>query len=113
VVHEVLPRVLGRRLGQRRVGGPAVPGVAGVRHVGVRQAQVVGAEAAELVRGVGARGRGGRLVCHVSERTRRAGGGRGPPTALRANAQWMYLTGWFVANAPERPKRDPGARLER
>jgi hypothetical protein len=49
----------------------------------------------------------------VSERTRRAGGGRGPPTALRANAQWMYLTGWFVANAPERPKRDPGARLER
>jgi hypothetical protein len=32
---------------------------------------------------------------------------------LTRMAQWMYLTGWFVANAPERPRRDPGARLER
>ena len=32
---------------------------------------------------------------------------------LTRMAQWMYLTGWFVANAPERPKVDPGARLER
>ena len=28
-------------------------------------------------------------------------------------AQWMYLTGWFVANAAERPKVDPGFKLER
>ena len=32
---------------------------------------------------------------------------------LTRMAQWMYLTGWFVANAPERPKIDPGAKLER
>jgi hypothetical protein len=25
----------------------------------------------------------------------------------------MYLTGWFVANAAERPKLDPGFKLER
>ena len=28
-------------------------------------------------------------------------------------AQWMYLTGWFVANAAERPKLDPDFKLER
>jgi hypothetical protein len=28
-------------------------------------------------------------------------------------AQWMYLTGWFVATAPERPKLDAGFQLER
>jgi hypothetical protein len=32
---------------------------------------------------------------------------------LTRMAQWMYLTGWFVANAPARPKLDPGFRLER
>ena len=32
---------------------------------------------------------------------------------LTRMAQWMYLTGWFAANAPERPKLDPGFRLER
>ena len=32
---------------------------------------------------------------------------------LTRMAQWIYLTGWFVANAPERPKVDPGFRLER
>ena len=32
---------------------------------------------------------------------------------LTRMAQWMYLTGWFVANAPERPKLDPGFKLER
>ena len=32
---------------------------------------------------------------------------------LTRMAQWIYLTGWFVANAPERPKLDPGFRLER
>jgi Zn-dependent M28 family amino/carboxypeptidase len=32
---------------------------------------------------------------------------------LTRMAQWMYLTGWFVANAPERPRVDPGFKLER
>jgi hypothetical protein len=32
---------------------------------------------------------------------------------LTRMAQWMYMTGWFVANAPERPKLDPGFKLER
>jgi Zn-dependent M28 family amino/carboxypeptidase len=32
---------------------------------------------------------------------------------LTRMAQWMYLTGWFVANAAERPKVDPGFKLER
>lgn len=34
------------------------------------------------------------------------------PKLLRMT-QWMYLTGWFVANAPHRPAIDPGFRLER
>ena len=32
---------------------------------------------------------------------------------LTRMARWMYLTGWFAADAPERPKVDAGARLER
>lgn len=32
---------------------------------------------------------------------------------LRRMAQWMYLTGWYVANAPRRPGLDPGFKLER
>jgi hypothetical protein len=32
---------------------------------------------------------------------------------LTRMAQWMYMTGWLVANAPERPKLDPGFKLER
>ncbi|MBK8250071.1 MAG: M28 family peptidase [Gemmatimonadetes bacterium] len=32
---------------------------------------------------------------------------------LTRMAQWMYLTGWFVANAPQRPGIDPGFKLER
>jgi Zn-dependent M28 family amino/carboxypeptidase len=32
---------------------------------------------------------------------------------LTRMAQWMYLTGWFVANAPTRPAVDPGYKLER
>jgi hypothetical protein len=28
-------------------------------------------------------------------------------------AQWMYLTGWFAANAAARPKLDEGFKLER
>ncbi len=32
---------------------------------------------------------------------------------LTRMAQWMYLTGWFAANAPVRPAVDAGFRLER
>jgi hypothetical protein len=32
---------------------------------------------------------------------------------LTRMAQWMYLTGWLAATAPERPKLDPAFRLER
>lgn len=32
---------------------------------------------------------------------------------LTRMAQWMYLTGWYVANAPRRPAVDAGWRLER
>lgn len=32
---------------------------------------------------------------------------------LTRMAQWMYLTGWYVATAPSRPRIDPGAKLER
>lgn len=34
------------------------------------------------------------------------------PKLLRM-AQWMYLTGWYVANAPRRPALDEGFKLER
>ncbi len=32
---------------------------------------------------------------------------------LTRMAQWMYLTGWFAANSPERPRVDAGFKLER
>ncbi len=32
---------------------------------------------------------------------------------LTRMAKWMYLTGWFAANAAERPGIDPGFKLER
>lgn len=32
---------------------------------------------------------------------------------LTRMAQWMYLTGWTAANAPQRPPLDPGFKLER
>jgi len=32
---------------------------------------------------------------------------------LTRMARWMYLTGWYAANAARRPALDPGARLER
>ncbi|HSR16094.1 MAG TPA: M28 family peptidase, partial [Gemmatimonadales bacterium] len=32
---------------------------------------------------------------------------------LTRMAQWMFLTGWYVANAPKRPAVDEGFRLER
>ncbi len=34
------------------------------------------------------------------------------PKLLRM-ARWMYLTGWYAANAPKRPAVDPGFKLER
>lgn len=32
---------------------------------------------------------------------------------LTRMARWMYLTGWYAANAPQRPTVDPGFKLER
>lgn len=32
---------------------------------------------------------------------------------LTRMARWMYLTGWFAANAPQRPRVDQGFQLER
>ena len=32
---------------------------------------------------------------------------------LTRMARWMYLTGWYVANAPKRPAVDAGFKLER
>jgi len=32
---------------------------------------------------------------------------------LTRMARWMYLTGWYVANAPKRPAVEPGFQLER
>ena len=32
---------------------------------------------------------------------------------LARMTRWMYLTGWYVANAPRRPAVDPGFKLER
>ncbi|HEU4722177.1 MAG TPA: M28 family peptidase, partial [Gemmatimonadaceae bacterium] len=32
---------------------------------------------------------------------------------LTRMTQWMYVTGWLASNAPERPKLDPGFKLER
>ena len=32
---------------------------------------------------------------------------------LTRMTKWMYLTGWLVANAKDRPALDPGFRLER
>ena len=32
---------------------------------------------------------------------------------LTRMADWMYMTGWLVANAPKRPALDPGFKLER
>ena len=32
---------------------------------------------------------------------------------LTRMAQWMYVTGWYVANAPQRPTVDAGFKLER
>lgn len=32
---------------------------------------------------------------------------------LTRMTQWMYLTGWYVANVPKRPGIDPGFKLER
>ena len=34
-------------------------------------------------------------------------------TKLARMTRWMYATGWAAANAPERPRLDPGFKLER
>jgi hypothetical protein len=50
---------------------------------------------------------------HDDYHTPRDNPGRIDYPKLTRMAQWMYLTGWFAANAPERPKLDPGFKLER
>jgi hypothetical protein len=50
---------------------------------------------------------------HDDYHTPRDNPGRIDYPKLTRMAQWMYLTGWLVATAPERPKLDPGFKLER
>jgi Zn-dependent M28 family amino/carboxypeptidase len=50
---------------------------------------------------------------HDDYHTPRDNPGRIDYPKLTRMAQWMYMTGWLVANAPERPKLDPGFKLER
>jgi peptidase M28-like protein len=50
---------------------------------------------------------------HDDYHTPRDNPGRIDYPKLTRMAQWMYLTGWFAANSPERPKLDPGFKLER
>lgn len=50
---------------------------------------------------------------HDDYHTPRDDPGRIDYPKLTRMAQWMYLTGWFAANAPARPALDPGFRLER
>jgi hypothetical protein len=50
---------------------------------------------------------------HDDYHTPRDNPGRIDYPKLTRMAQWIYLTGWFAANAPERPKLDPGFKLER
>jgi len=50
---------------------------------------------------------------HDDYHTPRDNPGRIEYPKLTRMAQWMYMTGWLVANAPEKPKLDPGFKLER
>jgi hypothetical protein len=50
---------------------------------------------------------------HDDYHTPRDNPGRIDYPKLTRMSQWMYLTGWFAANAVERPKLDPGFKLER
>jgi len=50
---------------------------------------------------------------HDDYHTPRDNPGRIDYPKLTRMAQWMYMTGWLVANAPEKPKLDPGFKLER
>jgi Zn-dependent M28 family amino/carboxypeptidase len=50
---------------------------------------------------------------HDDYHTPRDNPGRIDYPKLTRMAQWMYLTGWYAANATERPKLDPGFKLER
>jgi Zn-dependent M28 family amino/carboxypeptidase len=50
---------------------------------------------------------------HDDYHTPRDNPGRIDYPKLTRMAQWMYLTGWLVANGAERPKLDPGFKLER
>ena len=50
---------------------------------------------------------------HDDYHTPRDNPGRIDYPKLTRMSRWMYLTGWFAANAAERPKLDAGFKLER
>ena len=50
---------------------------------------------------------------HPDYHTPRDGPERIDVAKLRRMTQWMYATGWLVGTAAERPRTDPGFRLER
>ena len=50
---------------------------------------------------------------HDDYHTPRDNPGRIDYPKLTRMAQWMYLTGWYVANLPKRPEVDAGFKLER
>ena len=52
-------------------------------------------------------------LLHADYHTPRDGPERIDVAKLTRIAKWMYATGWAVANADERPRIDPGFRLER
>ena len=52
-------------------------------------------------------------LLHADYHTPRDGPERIDVAKLTRIAKWMYATGWAVANAAERPRIDPGFRLER
>ncbi len=50
---------------------------------------------------------------HPDYHTPRDGPERIDTNKVTRIARWMYATGWLVANTTERPRVDPGFRLER
>ena len=50
---------------------------------------------------------------HPDYHTVRDEPGRIDYAKLTRMTQWMYLTGWYVANVPKRPALEPGFKLER
>ena len=52
-------------------------------------------------------------LLHVDYHTPRDEASRINYAKLTRMTQWMYLTGWAVANRTAPPARDPGFKLER